>query len=85
MGDHRCTHRNKDGSYTAKSWMDNEPPRLKEAAHIARYLKLAFLAVVTRALCAGGGLGPGVHMCAGKDRRINLLPCPCGRGATSRR
>lgn len=26
-------------------------------------------------------LGPAVHLCAGRDRRINLAPCTCGQGA----
>ena len=37
---------------------------------------------VTWRWCAHGRWGPGVHMCAGKDRRKYLLPCPCGRGAS---
>jgi hypothetical protein len=32
--------------------------------------------------CARGRWGPGVHRCAGKDRRKYLLPCPCDRGVS---
>lgn len=34
---------------------------------------------MTQRWCARGRWGPGVPMCAGKDRRKYLLPCPCGR------
>jgi hypothetical protein len=37
--------------------------------------------VVTWRWCAAGQVGPVVHLCAGKARRNQLLPCPSGRGA----
>ncbi len=59
------------------------PPRRPGCAQPPAGTGRAESNAVTWRLCAGGQQGPVVHLGAGKARRIELLPCPCGRGANS--
>lgn len=53
-----------------------------ERVHDRRQRQAGFRAELNLAVVCTRSGGPGVHLCAGKDRRKYLLPCPCGRGVS---